>query len=175
MPMQVPSQRADHAAIIREFYDYIVAFVEGPRPEFGNLPICPFAKRARLEGRMRIEVLELGTDSIASRLQCFEDDPTLDLLLLVHPDTGTLSCPEVYGIAQELNRLLSARNLLALAGHPADPFNIDGLHTRRDPYPNIQLLRGDVAERAYKSLEKSAYYDRWSEENFRDIVPVASD
>jgi hypothetical protein len=173
--MPVQPQSAAHDTIIRDFTDYIVTFVEEARPEFGNLPICPFARRARLEGRMRIEVSALGAQVIAARVDCFDDEPRLDLLILVHPVRDTPSCPEVYGIAQELNRSLPARNLLALAGHPADPFNIDGLHTRREPYPNIQILRVDVAERAYKSLEKSAYYERWSEENFRDLIPVASD
>ncbi|HEY6973022.1 MAG TPA: hypothetical protein VI359_01835, partial [Nitrospiraceae bacterium] len=45
----------------------------------------------------------------------------------------------------------------------------DGLYTRRDPYPNIQILRVDVGERAYQSIKGSGYYQRWTESNLRDV------
>jgi hypothetical protein len=61
-------------------------------------------------------------------------------------------------------------NLMAIGLHPDDPFNIDGLHTRREPYPNIQVLRLDVGEWAHESIKHSGYYDRWTESNLRDIT-----
>ena len=168
-----PLHTKDRDAIVQEFLDYIIGFVEQPRPELGDLPVCPFSRGARLEGRMRIEVIELNVEAITAQLPCFQRDPHLEMLLCVHPHRGPPSCAEVYDLAKELNRSLLALNLVALAGHPSDPFNIDGLYTRRDPFPNIQLLRHDVGERAYKSLEKTTYYDRWSEENYRNLIPVA--
>jgi hypothetical protein len=59
---------------------------------------------------------------------------------------------------------------MALGGHPEDPFNIDGLYTRREPYPNIQLIGLDVGERAHQSIKNSGYYDRWTESNLRDLT-----
>ena len=161
----------DHAAIVREFTDYIIAFVEQPRPELGNLPVCPFARKARLTGQMRIEVLDLTLDAITARASGFDDEPRLDFIICVHPRRDALSCEQIYRLAEALNRTLPARNVLALPGHPDDPFNIDGLYTRREPYPNIQLLRWDVGNRAYRRIENSGYYDRWTEENFRSLVP----
>ena len=166
--------KKEHIEVIREFTDYIVNFVEQPRPEMGNMPVCPFARKARLDSRMRIEVMELTSGAITPHLASFARESSLDLIICVHPEKNGLSCGEVYRLAGELNELLPALNILALAGHPDDPFNIDGLYTRREPYPNIQLLRRDVGERAYRSLESSGYYDRWTEENFRDLIPMMS-
>jgi hypothetical protein len=73
---------------------------------------------------------------------------------------------------------LPAKNLMVLGAHPEDPFNIDGLYTRREPYPNIQLLRLDAGVRAHESLKNTGYYDRWTEGNMRDVtveVPTRSD
>jgi hypothetical protein len=159
----------DYTAIVREFTRYIVNFVEQPKPEMGNLPVCPFARKARLNNRMRIEVVELSLDAVMARVSSFTQEPKLDVVICVHPQRDGRSCTEVYRLAEELNQLVPALNLLALAGHPDDPFNIDGLYTRREPYPNIQLLRLDVGERAYKSIENSGYYQRWTEENF--LIP----
>jgi hypothetical protein len=69
-----------------------------------------------------------------------------------------------------LNETLPAKNLMALGAHPVDPFNIDGLYTRREPYPNIQLLRLDVGVRAAENLKNTGYYDRWTEDNMRDVT-----
>jgi hypothetical protein len=76
----------------------------------------------------------------------------------------------VRGLVEILNRKLPAMNLMAIGLHPEDPFNIDGLYTRREPYPNIQLLRLDVGERAHHSIRDSGYYALWSESNFRDLA-----
>jgi hypothetical protein len=64
-------------------------------------------------------------------------------------------------------------NLMALGAHPDDSFNIDGLYTRREPYPNIQLLRLDLGVRGAESLKSTGYYDRWTEDNIRDVTVEA--
>ena len=51
---------------------------------------------------------------------------------------------------------------MATSTHPDDDFNIEGLYTRRTPHPAISLMRFDIGERAYKSLLKSRYYDKWT-------------
>lgn len=160
--------------VIREFTDYIIDFVEQPQPEMGNMPVCPFARKARLDGRMRLVVTQLTVDAINYHVSSFANEANLDMMICIHPESNGLSSCEVYRLAEELNEFLPALNVLAFAGHPDDPFNVDGLYTRRDPYPNIQLLRLDVGERAYHSLENSKYYDRWTDENFRDLIPMMS-
>ena len=114
-----PLHTKDRDAIVQEFLDYIIGFVEQPRPELGDLPVCPFSRGARLEGRMRIEVIELNVEAITAQLPCFQRDPHLEMLLCVHPHRGPPSCAEVYDLAKELNRSLLALNLVALAGHPS--------------------------------------------------------
>jgi hypothetical protein len=161
---------SDHAEIVRELTRHIIDFVEQPHPTFGNLPVCPFARKARLENRIEFTVLELTRAGIHALLPSFIANAALDMLICIDPRKDGLSSPEVYQLVQALNQELPIMNLMALGGHPQDPFKIDDLYTRRDPYPNVQLLRLDVGERAHQSIKDSPYYDRWTESNFRDVT-----
>jgi hypothetical protein len=168
----------DHEEIVRELIQYIIDFVERPHPKLGNLPVCPFARKARLENRIRFEVRALTRSAILGLVPLFEAEPELHMVICIHPNKDGMSSEEVRRVVGELNETLPAMNLMALGAHPEDNFNIDGLYTRREPYPNIQLLRLDIGERAADSLKNTGYYGRWNEDNMRDVtvaVPARSD
>jgi len=158
--------------IVREFSRYITDFVEQPHPKLANLPICPFARKARTENRVRFKVMELTHERLLDLVPSFAATPQLHVLVCIDPRKD-MSCAEVHRLVKTMNRALPALNLMALGGHPEDPFNIDGLYTRRDPFPNVQIIRLDIGERAYLSIRNSGYYDRWTESNFRDVVPAS--
>jgi len=164
------SAAPDHAAIVRELTQYIVDFVEQPHPKLGNLPVCPFARTARLEGRIQFEVRMLTRQGVLDLVPLFGSKPELHMVICIHPEKAGLSSDEVRRLVSELNQTLPAMNLMALGAHPEDPFNIDGLYTRREPYPNIQMLRLDVGEEAYRRLKNTGYYDRWTESNLQDVT-----
>jgi hypothetical protein len=163
----------DHAEIVRELTQYIIDFVEQPHPKLGNLPVCPFARRARLEKRIRLEVRALTQDAVLDLLPLLEAEPELDMVICIHPNKDGISAEEVRRLVDALNQTLPAKNLMALGAHPDDSFNIDGLYTRREPYPNIQLLRLDLGVRAAESLKNTGYYDCWTEDNIRDVTVEA--
>ena len=60
----------DHAEIVRELTQYIIDFVEQPQPKLGNLPVCPFARKARLENRIRFEVRALTRARSSTWCRC---------------------------------------------------------------------------------------------------------
>lgn len=165
----------DHAEVVRELTQYIIDFVEQPHPKLGNLPVCPFARKARRQNRIQFKVLELTREGVLALVPSFRAKPELQLMICIHPRKDGLSSAEVYRLVEALNQVLPAVNLMALGGHPADTFNIDGLYTRREPYPNIQLIALDVGERAHESIKSSGYYDRWTESNLRDVTVVPPD
>ena len=165
----------DHTEVVRELTRYIIDFVEQPHPKLGNLPVCPFARKARREHRIQFKVLELTREAVLAQVPSFKAQPTIDVMICIHPRKDGLSSDEVYRLVEALNLVLPAVNLIALGGHPEDSFNIDGLYTRREPYPNIQLISLDVGERAHESIKKSGYYDRWTESNLRDVTAGTPD
>lgn len=166
----LPHIARDYANIVEEFTQYIIDFVEQPRPELGNLPVCPFARKARLERRVGFKVLNLTYENILALAPTFLKETEESVLICIHPRKNGLSYKDVHKLVDALNRELRNANVEALGGHPEDPFNIEGLYTRREPYPNIQMIRLDVGEESYLKLKDSGYYDLWTEQHFRQVV-----
>ena len=75
----------DHAAIVRELSQYIIAFVEQPHAKLGNMPVCPFARKARLENRVQFEVRELTYKGVLALVPSFRARPEFDLMICIHP------------------------------------------------------------------------------------------
>jgi hypothetical protein len=153
-----------HGSVMEGWEDYI-EFVERPQEKFGGLPVCPFAKKARLRGEYEFRVLELTRDALLALASLF-DDTKLHLIICVDPRVDGLTATEARELARELNATLLDMNLMATSSHPDDDFNIEGLYTRRSPHPAIHLMRYDIGDGAYKSLLNSRYYDRWTERDF---------
>ncbi len=157
--------------IIEEFLNHIIKFVEKPQLQFSNLPVCPYAKRARLQNRIRFEVIEMTKDGIINLIPSFAENKELEVMVCIHPRKD-LPCSRVYEVAEELNKELT--DFQAFCGHPEDPFNIKGLYTRREPYPNVQIINKELGNKATAGLRKTGYYKMWREEHFRytDIIPL---
>ena len=84
--------------------------------------------------------MNLTHEGILALIPSFVAKSELDLMMCIHPTKDGLSSTEVDRLAERLNRMLPAMNLMALGGHPDDPFNIDGLYTRQDPYPTSRYF-----------------------------------
>jgi hypothetical protein len=80
-------------------------------------------------------VLELTREGVLALVPSFRANLELDLLICIHPSKDGLPAAEVRRHMEVLNKELPAMNLSALGAHPQDLFNIDGLYTRREPYP----------------------------------------
>ena len=150
---------------VMEGWEDYTDFVERPHEKFGGLPVCPFAKQSRVRGEYQFRVMELTRDAVLAIAPLF-DDTRLHLIICVDPSEGRVTATEARELVRELNATLLDMNLMATSTHPDDDFNIDGLYTRRTPHPAISPMRFDVGDRAYKSLMKSHYYDKWKERDF---------
>ena len=164
---QVAAQTIEGLSMDRvmEGWEDYIDFVERPHEKFGGLPVCPFAKQSRLKGEYEFRVLELNRDAVLALAPLF-DDTRLHLIICVDPQEGRLTATGARELVRELNATLLDMNLMATSTHPDDDFNIEGLYTRRTPHPAISLMRFDIGERAYKSLLKSRYYDKWTDRDF---------
>ena len=114
--------------------------------------------------------MESTREAVLAQVPSFKAQPTPTVMICIHPRKDGLSSDEVYRLVEALNRALPAVNLMALGGHPEDSLNIDGLYTRREPYPNIQLITSWTWESGPTKRSRTlGYYDRWTESNFRDV------
>lgn len=158
----------DHQRIIDAIRDNIINFIEKPSPAFNGMPVCPFAKKARLENLIDIRVLDFSLDELDDRIlrvieSYFEDYRRL--IIFVNPDPNIcINKLNLIGAEYESKFPL----LTVFRSHPLDEFKVAGVNTRREPYANLQFVTKRHLEEARKTLSKK-YYAKMTEENLRDI------
>lgn len=141
---------------------YMEEFIERPHPAFGGLPICPFAKGARQSGRILFVVTELGPGFTGhvEEAEALLDQNFYELVIFVDPRKDAPR-RELCILFAQMRLDLKGMGVSVFDGHPEDDTRIAGVRTRRDPYPNIQLVRDRDLRLAEAALRKSPYYDKW--------------
>lgn len=140
--------------VIDEMLDYIKVFIEQPNEAFGGMPVCPFASKVRREQRIDFQVGPFSLSDESSLLQKideFKNNPNFDIIIFIHPDKKGLTFEELDKVNRSLNEILTP-DFVAFEGHPDDPFMANGIYTRRDPYPNIQVIAKSTLDAAEKKM-----------------------
>lgn len=160
---------------IARMVQYLETVLEQPHPVFGGLPICPFSKKARLQNKIRYKVLVLTMEQLQAgselrqAIASFQDSRQHDVLLFISPDEQALTVEQVQSFVEQLNQMLAPLELTAFGGHPQDPFNVQGVYTRREPFINLTVQALPILQAASNQLAHTAYYQNWSAENLQQI------
>jgi hypothetical protein len=161
--------------VMAEMVRWSEQFIEQPHPTFGGLPVCPFARAARLKRSIRFEVLCFAaTDPfepdgpVMTLIEEFLGDERLETLFVIHPDRAAIGARALEAWVERLNDRLAGSagtgDLQVFEAHPESEFCIGGVQTRRSPYPSFQVLRRSLLKDASDSLLGSSYYDHFTPE-----------
>lgn len=147
---------------IKEFKEYIENFIEKPNEAFNGLPVCPFAHTAKInfvvtEIITKEEILNLFRNHVSKNIQ--------EVLIVI---TKLFSLQDLANLENQIVDSVNKHGWLIFRGHPLDEFQISGVYTRRDPYPNLQFIEKQQVLDGRGILAKS-YYGKWSEENLTEI------
>ncbi len=168
----VVSHRDD---VMAEMVGWSEQFIEQAHPIFGGLPVCPFARAARLKRTIRFEVLHFAaTDPfepdgrVMALIEDFLRDAQIETLFVIHPDKDGIGARALEAWVERLNARLAGSagtgDLQVFEAHPDSEFSIGGVRTRRSPYPSFQVLRRSLLKDASDSLLGSSYYDHFTPE-----------
>ena len=164
--------------------------IERPHPVVGNLPICPFAKGARLKRTIRFEVLAFDaadplepSGTVMRLVHEFRRAPDLETLFVIHPDRVGIGARALEAFVARLNARLATEadteDLQVFEAHPESDFCIGGVYTRRSPYPSFQALSRRLLKAASDSLLGSGYYAHFTPAMLRAVGmprgPIAED
>jgi hypothetical protein len=159
--------------VIHCMVEYMKEFLEKPHQVFRGLPICPFARKARLENRIFYKVYRFSTvpdDQVVELIKEFCQDERYEVLLVLHPDAETLTPFQVQEFVTTLNHQIAPLGLIAFGGHPGQEFNIQGICTRQEPFLNFTVQFQQRLQDASDLLLKTTdYYQNWTAENLRDV------
>jgi hypothetical protein len=156
--------------------EYMKEFLEKPHWVFQGLPVCPFARKARLENRILYKVHRfsphtdfLPDSPVMRMISEFRQEKHYEVLLVVHPDQQAMTNFQIQEFIDRLNQKISIAGLIAFGGHPDEDFNIQGVHTRREPYLNFTVQSEQLVKDASDSLLKTDYYNNWTLENLKYV------
>jgi hypothetical protein len=172
--------RPDPEKIIAEVLEWSETVIERPHPVFGDLPICPFARAARLRRTVQFRVMPfdvddpLAADGTLIRLVTdFAREQHWETLFVIHPDRGAVGARALEQFVAALGRRLrvipSLSELRVFEAHPESEFSVGGVFTRRSPYPSFQVLSHARLKTASDSLLGSQYYGRFTPAMLRAV------
>ena len=145
-------------------------FVEQEHPVFAGLPACPYARQARLSGRVRmIHMTSAEPDSNCWQHISNTDFDKNDALVLIL-DSKRWTLKYTHDVVDQLNSVFMPRDVVVLEDHPTQKAEINGVSVNNGRYTLLLCQRLSTLNRFSEILKKKGYYDQWSKKNIADVV-----
>ena len=165
-------------SIAEDILEWSEKYLEPKNEHLGDVPVCPYARMARLKKTYRI-------------LECTEFDNFLDTVLEAtnlakNPEIQIVivGCNDVQYTPEELESIIHAYNLVfvpqdiyLMCSHPYDDEEeeeVDFLDTDGwvpdNEFMMILVQKFDELEKASDNLRKTGYYDNWPSDYYDGTV-----
>ena len=150
---QTPTQTIKH---------WISDFVTRPNPVFGDLPPCPFAQRAIIDGRVEFLELDGVADypTLSQHIADFDFDEKDVLVMIAEPEHFTAA--ETERLAHDLNQYYMSRDIVILEDHPEIDERVKDVKLNNGEYTLFLAQRLSKLNKFSKMLEAGPYYRNWS-------------
>jgi hypothetical protein len=160
MTQQTPTQKIQN---------WINNFVSQPNAVFGNLPPCPFARKAIVDNKVEFQEM-IGTTDYATLYQTvfnFDWDNKDVLCMILPPNHFTAT--ETTQMAKDLNSYFMTRDVVILEDHPDIDENVQGVKLNNGEY--ILFLAQSLSKLNHfsKLLESGPYYKNWSKSYLQSV------
>ena len=180
-PVATHTEQAE--SVVGEVLAWSAEALEIPHPVFGRLPICPFARAARLKDTIRFEVRAFSVDDplerdgsllrLVSDFAREEAAGQRETLFVIHPQRRAISAAALVDFVARLDRRLRTlprlEGLRVFEAHPDSEFQVGSVYTRRGPYPSFQVLSHRRLKAASDSLQGAGYYDHFTPAMLRAV------
>jgi len=148
---------------IAQWFEYI----QIPRSELGNMPICPFARAAIVNKQYTIEQCTL--DSIDDQIQQCDISTNLVHILYL-PTYEQYTIQQLSEITHKLNHQYKKDNKVVLENDPRETFELQGISTTF-PHCFLWIVQSlsDLTEKS-NMLNNTKYYSYWTKEQIDEVV-----
>ena len=149
--------------------NWIKDFVTKPNPVFGDLPPCPFAQKAIIEGKVKF--LELnGIASYNTLYQYiweFDFEEKDVLCMIAQPDQFTAK--ETMELAKDLNEYFMSKDIVVLEDHPKINEYVKDVKLNNGHYILFLVQSLSRLNKFSKMLENGPYYHNWSKSYLKSV------
>ncbi len=157
---QTPTQKIKH---------WINSFITKPNPVFGNLPPCPFARKAMIEDKVTFVELPGTADwrTVYQLIWNFDFDSKDVLCLIAEPEH--FSATQAVGIAREMNERFMQRDIVILEDHPDIEEKVKHVQLNNGHYTLFLAQSLSKLNHFSKVLEAGPYYKNWSKSYLESV------
>tara|TARA_R100001460_G_scaffold84449_2_gene125790 strand:+ start:120 stop:674 length:555 start_codon:yes stop_codon:yes gene_type:complete len=165
-------------SITEDILDWSKNYIEKPNETLGNVPVCPYAKKARETKALKILEVTDHTKLIDSIVEGTEliKDPATDIVIV--------GCSDIEITVDELNATIHAYNVVfvpqdiyLMASHPYDDeedepvefLDTDGWEPDNE-FLMVLIQNFDKLEKASDIMHKKRYYSAWPRDYYEGTV-----
>ena len=153
-------------------------YLEPKNKHLGDVPVCPYARMARLQKTYRI--LECHNfaefqDTIIEGAKLAKD-PNIQIVIVGCDDIG-YQPEELNSVIDILNRVLVPQDIYLMGSHPWDdeePEPVEFLETDdwepSNEFMMVLIQKFDELEKASDNLRKTGYYQHWPSDYYEGTV-----
>lgn len=144
---------------------WIKNFVEKPNIDFGNLPVCPYAKEARISKRLNI--IEFNNDRPDEDIAICVKEMDLskhDITLLIF-EKDRWSIQETFKVARKTQKLAEERGLVFVEDHPEWSEVVGNTDITNGEYIIFFMQNHEKTFKYASKLRKTDYYKVWKKTN----------
>lgn len=153
----------------QKIQNWINNFVSKPNPVFGNLPPCPFARKAIVDNKVEFQEMISTTDYATLYQTIFNFDwETKDVLCMILPHNH-FDSQQTVDIAHDLNSYFMRRDIVILEDHPQIKERVNGVTLNNGEF--ILFLAQSLSKLNHFSqmLESGPYYKNWSKSYLESV------
>ena len=148
-------------------------FLEIPNKHLNNFPVCPYAKKTRLDNH--INIVEHNDPSTYLEAVIKEADNFKGKISIVACSDLSITADELADYIHALNYVYVPRDVYLMASHPEDfdeeiDFLQDTAWESHNDFLMVLIQSFDELEETSTSLKKIGYYDNWNEDYFSGTV-----
>ena len=137
--------------------DWILDFLSKPNSAFDNLPPCPYAKKAWLDGN--VEVKEFIS---FAEMRKDIDNWNKEVIIYLFQETMLPRCTELQVLASKFNDEFP--DFLFLEETPELVEDVAGVIVNQGDLCMMIVQKRKELEEAREELKKTGYYDNWTDE-----------
>tara|TARA_A100001515_G_scaffold129322_1_gene115951 strand:- start:359 stop:856 length:498 start_codon:yes stop_codon:yes gene_type:complete len=156
---------------MKDIKDFLINFVEKENKAFNDFPVCPFAKKERVDNKIKYVECCFGpieADKIIKEVLDWLNNNYSTLLLVSKEKCNMKTTRHFFRCVKTL---LSDYNVNIFLFHEEDKRNYMGVHTRRSPRPFIMVGYKEQIAKKKRALLKTKYYDNLTTTEYYQLHP----
>ena len=165
-------------SITEDILEWSEKYLEPKNQHLGNVPVCPYARTARIKKTYRIlECKNFANfqDTIIEGAELAKN-PDIQIVMVACDDIG-YEPEELDSVVDILNRILVPQDIYLMCSHPYDSEEEEEIEfldtegwTPDNEFMMVLIQKFDELEKASDNLRKTGYYDKWPTDYYEGTV-----